>query len=260
MIIQALLVFVVTLLCKSSQYVLPNVMAERPIFVGFLTGLVLGDVTTGILIGAQLELVMLGVVFVGNATSAEPTTGTSIAVAFAILYGLSIDESVAMGIALSYVCLVFQAVEPAIAEFYVPITDKFLKQDKQKAFEISMFLLTFLEIAISPFIAFLAVSFGGELVTGLLDSMPAFVLTGINAAGAMLPAVGIATLASMLWSGKMSIYFLFGYFVMKYMQIDILFLAMIAMFIAATELYHSLDNKVALTTTQNTEEEDFFNV
>ena len=140
MILQAFLVFIVVLLCKSSQYVLPNVMAERPIFVGFLTGLILGDVTTGILIGAQLELVMLGVVFVGNATSAEPTTGAGIAVSFAILYKLSIDEAVALGITLSYVCLVFQAVEPAIAEFYVSITDKFLKQDKQKSFEIAMFL------------------------------------------------------------------------------------------------------------------------
>lgn len=52
MILQAFLVFIVVLLCKSSQYVLPNVMAERPIFVGFLTGLILGNVTTGILIGA----------------------------------------------------------------------------------------------------------------------------------------------------------------------------------------------------------------
>lgn len=103
MILQAFLVFIVVLLCKSSQYVLPNVMAERPIFVGFLTGLILRDVTTGILIGAQLELVMLGVVFVGNATSAEPTTGAGIAVSFAILYKLSIDEAVALGITLSYV-------------------------------------------------------------------------------------------------------------------------------------------------------------
>ena len=89
MILQAFLVFIVVLLCKSSQYVLPNVMAERPIFVGFLTGLILGNVTTGILIGAQLELVMLGVVFVGNATSAEPTTGAGIAVSFAILYNIN---------------------------------------------------------------------------------------------------------------------------------------------------------------------------
>ncbi|PWM54826.1 PTS sugar transporter subunit IIC [Dielma fastidiosa] len=260
MILQAFLVFIVVLLCKSSQYVLPNVMAERPIFVGFLTGLILGNVTTGILIGAQIELVMLGVVFVGNATSAEPTTGAGIAVSFAILYKLSIDEAVALGITLSYVCLVFQAVEPAIAEFYVSITDKFLKQDKQKSFEIAMFLLTFLEISLSPFIAFLAVAFGGDLVLALLNNMPEFVLAGINAAGAMLPAVGIATLASMLWSSKTSIYFLFGYFVMKYMQLDIIFLAIIAIFIAATELYHAMENKDRpAMAALNREEEEFFN-
>ncbi|WP_297036327.1 PTS sugar transporter subunit IIC [uncultured Enorma sp.] len=268
MIIQAILVFLAILFCKSDQYLLPNMMMERPIFTGFLVGLVLGDVTTGILIGAQLELVFLGVVFVGNATSAEPTTGTGIAVAFSVLYGLSMDAAIALGITLSYVCLAFQAVEPAIAEVYQTITDRFIEQDKQRSFEITAVLLTLLEVSISPFIAFLAVAFGGDLVQSLMDNMPAFVMTGISAAGAMLPAVGIAVLASMLWDTKMSIYFLFGFFVMKYMGLEIIFLAMIAIFIAATELFHAMDGRTpgtkavaaeAATSDESNEMEEFFN-
>ena len=260
MILKAFLVFLVSTLCKSfGMYVGPNTMMDRPIFVGFLTGLVLGDVKTGIIIGAQLELIFLGVVFVGNATSAEATTGTSIAVAFNILYGLSVQEAIAIGCTLSYVCLVMQTFEPVFSEFFQQITDKYLLEDKQRKFEISAWVLGMLDTSFSCFFAFLAVAFGGEMVQKLLASMPEFILTGISVAGSMLPAVGIAVLASLLWDKKTSIYFLFGYFVMRYLGIDLIFLAIIAIFIAVSDLYKTLEIKNALGVEKaKTDEEDFF--
>ena len=260
MVFKAFLVFLVSTICKSfGMYVGPNTMMDRPIFVGFLTGLVLGDVTTGVLIGAQLELIFLGVVFVGNATSAEATTGTAIAVAFCILYGLSIEEAIAIGCTLSYVCLVMQSFEPVISEFLQQITDKFLLADNQKGFEISAWILGMLDTSFSCFFAFLAVAFGGELVQNLLASMPEFILTGIGVAGSMLPAVGIAVLASLLWDKKTAIYFVFGYFVVKYLGIDLIFLAIIAIFIAVTDLYKTLEfRKAGAQVETKTDEEEFF--
>ena len=48
-----------------------NGMADRPIFVGPVIGLLLGDITTGVLIGAALEVIYLGVVNVGGAQSTD---------------------------------------------------------------------------------------------------------------------------------------------------------------------------------------------
>lgn len=260
MVFKAFLVFLVSTFCKSfGMYVGPNTMMDRPIFVGFLTGLVLGDVTTGVLIGAQLELIFLGVVFVGNATSAEATTGTAIAVAFSVLYGLSMEEAIAIGCTLSYVCLVMQSFEPVFSEFFQQITDKFLLADNQRGFEISAWVLGMLDTSFSCIFAFLAVAFGGELVQSLLAKMPEFILTGIGVAGSMLPAVGIAVLASLLWDKKTAIYFIFGYFVVKYLGIDLIFLAIIAIFIAVTDLYKTLEfRKAGVQAEVKTDEEEFF--
>ena len=58
-------------------------MCDRPLVLGPLVGLILGDFTTGIIIGASLELVMMGVVGIGSATPPDTVSGTILATAFA---------------------------------------------------------------------------------------------------------------------------------------------------------------------------------
>ena len=43
-------------------------MIDRPLVLGPLVGLILGDFTTGIIVGGSLELIMMGVVGIGSAT------------------------------------------------------------------------------------------------------------------------------------------------------------------------------------------------
>ena len=42
--------------------------AGSPVFAGFITGLIMGDLPTGLLIGANLQLVVLGVGTFGGAS------------------------------------------------------------------------------------------------------------------------------------------------------------------------------------------------
>ena len=45
--------------------------AGSPVFAGFITGLIMGDVTTGLLIGGNLQLFVLGVGTFGGASRIE---------------------------------------------------------------------------------------------------------------------------------------------------------------------------------------------
>ena len=79
----------------------------------------------------------------------------------------------------------------------------------------------------------------------------------------MLPVVGLAVLTSQLWDKKTSLYFLFGFFIMKYMEIDILFLAILAIFVAMRDVYNYLDNQRSVpqpveSVSELEEEEEFF--
>ena len=65
---------------------------------GTLTGLVLGDLTTGLMVGATLELVSLGLVNVGAAAPPDMNLGAIIATAFTILTGATPETALTIAI------------------------------------------------------------------------------------------------------------------------------------------------------------------
>ena len=64
-----------------------NSMIQRPIVMGPLVGLVLGDVNAGLAVGATLELAFMGNVTIGAALPPEITAGGILGTALAIVSG-----------------------------------------------------------------------------------------------------------------------------------------------------------------------------
>ena len=64
MILKTFLIFLVGLL-GYSEWLLGTSYLQRPIILGPLVGLVLGDLQSGIIMGATLELAMIGAVSIG---------------------------------------------------------------------------------------------------------------------------------------------------------------------------------------------------
>ena len=102
MIVQALLVGLVVLLCFLGEFYLGYTMTRRPLVVSALVGLVLGDLKTGIMIGATLELVFMGVVTIGAATPPDTLTGSALGTAFAILLGQGTELAFTLAIPISF--------------------------------------------------------------------------------------------------------------------------------------------------------------
>mgnify|MGYP001099665654 CR=1 FL=1 len=66
MIIQELLVGVTVCMLDFLDVWLCNPMITRPLIVGTAMGIALGDVKTGVQVGASLELVFMGVMAIGG--------------------------------------------------------------------------------------------------------------------------------------------------------------------------------------------------
>lgn len=62
--------------------------AGSPVFAGFITGLIMGDLTTGLLIGGSMQLTILGVGTFGGASRIDANSGTVIATAFSVAAGM----------------------------------------------------------------------------------------------------------------------------------------------------------------------------
>jgi PTS system mannose-specific IIC component/fructoselysine and glucoselysine-specific PTS system IIC component len=48
----------------------------RPIIVGPIAGLILGDLKTGIILGASLESIFMGISYIGGSVASDPTSAT----------------------------------------------------------------------------------------------------------------------------------------------------------------------------------------
>ena len=86
MLVQALLVALVGIIA-TIDYNGPLFMIHRPLVTGTLTGLVLGDITQGVIIGSSLELMWLGVTGIGGYTPPDTISGAIVGTALGILSG-----------------------------------------------------------------------------------------------------------------------------------------------------------------------------
>ena len=75
-----------------------NSMIQRPIVMGPLVGLVLGDVNAGLAVGATLELAFMGNVTIGAALPPEITAGSILGTALAIVSGNGTEAALALAL------------------------------------------------------------------------------------------------------------------------------------------------------------------
>ena len=96
MISLAFMAWLTVVICYGGNWLFGQCMIERPLVVGLVAGILMGDVQTGVVIGASLEAIFMGAVNIGGAISAEPVTATALAVAFTVA---GIDQSAAITLA-----------------------------------------------------------------------------------------------------------------------------------------------------------------
>lgn len=236
---------------------------SRPIVVAPIAGLILGDFKTGIMMGAALESVFMGISAIGGSIPADGTTSSIIAVAFTLLTGASMEEGLAIAMPIGTVMASLNGMLTPIWASLAAWWEKLATECNPRKFELMNFLVFLLQPLIGTVILFFAVAYGVEGLNAFLGSMPAWVLTGLGAASGMMLAVGFAILTSMIWSNEVGVFFFVGYVLVKYLGMATLPIAIIGIAVAVTMFFaekRSIDLKNSLQNTKSVanDEEDFF--
>lgn len=265
----AIMAWLTVLICYGGNWVLGQCMIERPLVAGLVAGLLMGDVKTGVIIGASLEAIFMGAVNIGGAISAEPVTATALAVAFTV--GAGIDQGAAITLAVPVgVVTAFLSIfmNNVFLAFFATTFDKMAAEGNEKGLALQHFVLWFVKYAAFGLIAFLGVYLGAEPVAAIVNQIPANVMSGLNAVGALLPAVGMALLLQMLWSTELSIYFFLGFTLYQYLGLPMIAIAVLGVIIAVAsalrdkEIFDLTKKGVAAQAVSGNsvtnDEEDFF--
>ena len=233
MFIQALLVALSYYLAWLLDSIFGFQTATRPIILGTITGLLCGDLKTGVIMGAALEAVYMGISGIGGVTAADYRSATAIAVGLTILSGITIEEGIALAAPIGALCLGLMNVTVAFSNIMEPLYLKTAKEGNVKKYDLIMWFHTLvLQHLIDTLVIFSCCYLGTAAIEVIFASIPAWVLTGLGASGGMLVVVGLCLTSQAIWSNATPFYVLLGFVLSKYINLPIMAIAVIGIFLA----------------------------
>lgn len=223
---------------KMTDTVTLQVAAFNTIICGMLTGLICGDMNTGLYIGGTLQLMSMGVVAVGGSSMPDYPVAAIIATTIAITTGKGMEAGLALGIPVAMIGVQFDVI--------YKIFNGFLARKAQAYCNEGKFAKMLNIIKISPIFyglcsalpVLISITLGKTVVEGILAFMPVWFTTGLSVAGGLLPAVGLSMLLMYMPTKKYFSFLLVGFVLAAYLGVPVLGVAMIGL-AAAFEVYKS---------------------
>lgn len=217
MIISALLV---ALLATMGQWWFFGPITKclvYPLTTGTLVGVFMGDPMTGMLAGANIQLIYLGWISAGGTMPSNTIVAGIFGSAMTILSGADPTMAVTFAIPFSMFGLLLNQVYMTVNAAWIHQADKMLDKGSLKGVRFMNFVPSFCMAAVLYGIpAFLLVVSGSGWAQDLIDAVPESVINALQVVGGIMPALGIAMLLNYLGKKKLIPWFFGGFFLTVY--------------------------------------------
>ena len=216
------------------------------VFIGFICGLVYGDVMTGLIIGASINLVYLGVVAPAGQIPSDEIMASSVAIPLALAGGLSAEMAVSLAVPFGLLGVFIDQIRRTSNIFFLHKADKYAAEGNEKGIYLCG---TWYPLAVTFVIRFIPVfvllQLGSDAVYKILDILPTFVTTGLSVAGGLMPAIGFAIILKSIGNAKLLPYFFIGFFAVQYLGISTMAAAIFGTCAALSAYFGSKNEKEA---------------
>lgn len=227
---------------------LGSTMWNRPIVIAPLVGLVLGNLTTGIMTGATLELIWLGAFPVGASCPPEMVSGAIIGTSFVIKSGGDPGAAVALAVPVATLVLMLKNGLRVIitSPVFCAHADKCAAAGDAKGVERTEQIAWAFEIISLSTIVAVSYYLGAPLIKEIVASIPKFINHGLQIATGIIPAIGFAMLAKMIISKEVAAFFFGGFLLSAYLKVPVFGVALMACVIVWVILTIKKSNNNAL--------------
>ena len=185
--IQALLIGLIAGLTVLDGNWLGEAKFREPVVTGFLVGLALGDVTKGLKVGAELQLLWMGATGIGPTAQLDIGTGGTIGAAVAIMTGKGAETAILFGVP---VAVVMQFINTLLIASYSGLmhkVDNDIEAGNFKSIALTHHFCNWATFALYSLVAFIAMYFGHGVIQAIADGLPAWANAGLNGVAALLP-------------------------------------------------------------------------
>ncbi|MCI1880608.1 MAG: PTS sugar transporter subunit IIC [Sporolactobacillus sp.] len=255
---------IISLLCYLGAFSTPWLLGvtggwytlSRPLVSGFLIGIVLGDVTQGIIIGIAVQAVYIALVTPGGQMPADLNYVAYPAIALALLSHASTGVAVTLATTIGVIGTIVFNMFQVLNSYWNHQAEKAIHEGDEKSFHFNTIwgpqLLNFV-LRFIP--SFLVIFFGAGFARKLLSSMPQYLIDVMTYLGGALPALGIVILLSVvIKKNYMLIFFLLGFVAIVFTKLNMIALAILAAAVAV--IYFFAINK-GNQNNQASEKEEF---
>lgn len=228
----AVLLSIVAGLIYIQRRMFGDMQLERPIVVGPLVGLILGDLKTGLAVGASFELIFMGATAIGGAVPPNIVIAAVLGTSFAITTGKGIEAALVVAVPAALVASTFELFAKTVSPIFAHGADRYAREGNASGITLMMMLgnlLHFLAYAVPTFVA---LYFGGGSVQALTGAIPGPVMNGIKAAGNLLPALGFGLLLNSLGARHLMPYFFIGFVIAAYTGFGVMGVALLGVALA----------------------------
>ncbi|MDO5409673.1 MAG: PTS sugar transporter subunit IIC [Lachnospiraceae bacterium] len=256
--IKVLMIFLIA--CFGySDYFTGKSLQTRPLVLGPLVGLVMGDLQAGCVIGATMELAMMGAVGVGAALPPEVVSGSILGTAFAIAGSKDAGMAVALGLPIAMlVMLLRNFLFVVIVPLFANRADRYAKDGDIKGVSrmhwfggiFGMYLPLAVLVALAYYL-------GSNVMESVLNAIPQFVQDGLTISAGILPALGFAILLRMILNKKIAAFLAIGFVLTAYLGLPVLGVAIMAVSIVVLMVYGETNRPVAAGEMEVEDDEDF---
>lgn len=218
---------------------------QRPIIAGTVAGLIIGDLTTGLVVGSTLEMISLGVHSYGGAVVPDYTTGAILGVVYGFLTG-SVDTGIAIGVPIALLGSYLDVAARLSTAVCAHKGDRYAKEANiAKMWKWHLFgsipwgLSRALPVFVGSF-------FGADIAQAFINNVPTWLTNGFAAAGSAMPALGVALLLNYLPVAKQWIFVILGFILSAYLNLPMIAIGLIGLICAVaytTLFYRNSGNK-----------------
>lgn len=192
-----------------------------PIVVGVVAGLIYGDLKQGLIIGGGIAAAFAGIIAPGGNLPTDSALAATTVIPIALATGLSAEQAIVFAVPMGLVGSFVTNLRKIVNVIFVHRADKCAENgDSAGLTRCAIIYPPLIELPLLFLPVFLVVMFGQDAMLAFMNSVPTWVMHGLEVAGGVMPAIGFALIMNMIGKPKMIPYTIVGFILVKCMGLN----------------------------------------
>ncbi len=227
--IQILLIFLFATVAGMGSC-LDEMQTHRPLIACTLTGLILGDMTTGIIIGGTLEMIALGWMNIGAAIAPDAALASVISTILVVAGHQDVAAGIAIAMPLAAAGQVLAIICKTVSVVFQHKADSYAEEGNLFGIDLCNYgalLLQGLRVGIPALLV--AMTIGTGAVQDMLNAIPPVITGGLQVAGGFIVVVGYGMVINMMGAQYLMPFFFLGFVVAAFTNFNLVALGVVGL-------------------------------